>query len=107
VACFEAPFTGLVWAPRDTSVVSTSYGDADLNGIVEFSDFLKMSQHFGNAGNWASGDFDGDGFVRFPDFLHLSANFTTNSHSTVPEPTVQCWLLWAALLGIGRFQLVR
>lgn len=60
--------------------VSQSYdvvfgGDTDENGIVNFADFLTLSDNFGQPGGWADGDFDGDGFVGFSDFLILSTNF--------------------------------
>jgi hypothetical protein len=51
-------------------------GDADGNGAVEFADFLRLTQHFGNSqAAWEDGDFDHDGRVGFSDFLTLSKNF--------------------------------
>ena len=71
------------------SLVGTSFGDADLNGQVEFADFLVLSSNFGQAGGWAAGDFDGSGDVQFADFLQLSANFgnTNMAAANVPEPS--------------------
>lgn len=63
-------------------------GDADLDGSVEFNDFLQLSENFGEVAGWTGGDFDGDGVVGFPDFLSLSANFgTTVQAASVPEPS--------------------
>lgn len=64
------------------------FGDADLDGSVQFSDFLALSAGFGMEGGWAEGDFDGNGEVAFSDFLALSANFgqTAATTSAVPEP---------------------
>lgn len=50
-------------------------GDADLNGSVEFTDFLLLAKNFGQHGVWGDGDFDGNGVVGFSDFLILSQNF--------------------------------
>ena len=65
----------------------TFFGDSDLNGAVEFADFLTLSSHFGDPSGWAAGDFDGNGLIEFGDFLLLSANFgATAAASPVPEP---------------------
>ena len=56
-------------------VLETRRGDVNLDGKVDFPDFLVLSANFGQAGGWADGDFDGNGIVDFPDFLLLSANF--------------------------------
>ena len=52
-------------------------GDANLDGTVNFADFLIMSANFGQQRplTWIDGDFDGDGEVAFADFLLLSTNF--------------------------------
>lgn len=67
-------------------------GDADLDGVVGFSDFLALSRSFGNVGTtWSDGDFDGDDQVTFADFLILSQGFGSvveagGSAEPVPEP---------------------
>lgn len=50
-------------------------GDTDRNGVVEFEDFLTLSDNFGEEGSWSDGDFNFDGQVTFPDFLQLSRNY--------------------------------
>ena len=50
-------------------------GDVDLNGTVDFTDFLVLSSNFGQSGGWNDGDSDGTGEVNFADFLALSSNF--------------------------------
>lgn len=71
------------------SLVGSSFGDADLNGKVEFFDFLALADAFGGDGGWAHGDFDGSGDIAFTDFLVLSNNFGHERVSpvgAVPEP---------------------
>ena len=34
------------------TLVGTNFGDADLNGLVDFADFLRLSAAFGNAAGW-------------------------------------------------------
>lgn len=51
-------------------------GDANLDGIVSFADFLILSSNFGKTdAAFADGDFDGNGVIEFIDFLILSNNF--------------------------------
>jgi len=51
------------------------FGDANLDHVVDFSDFLILSRGFGKEAEWGDGDFSGDGEVNFTDFLLLSSNF--------------------------------
>ena len=76
-------------------LVGRSLGDADLNGRVEFADFLALSGNFSIAGKqvaWSDGDFDADGVVAFSDFLILSGNYGATASrraaemTSVPEP---------------------
>lgn len=59
------------------SILGTTRGDADLNGVVEFADFLLLAAAFpeNEQQGWESGDFNGDGRTTFADFLLLAANF--------------------------------
>ena len=59
------------------SVFNTRIGDTDLDGDVDFADFLVLSMNFGQADTgWAGGNFDAaDTGTTFADFLALSANF--------------------------------
>jgi fibronectin-binding autotransporter adhesin len=91
----------------------TYQGDADLNGTVNFNDFLVLQNNFNNSGVFSKGDFDYNGTVNFNDFLVLQNNFGNSITgaavsftaaqvaaiqsfaATVPEPTS------LALLGLG------
>jgi autotransporter-associated beta strand protein len=50
-------------------------GDANLDGVVNFSDLLTVAQHYGQTGaGWAQGDFNYDGSVGFDDLLAFAHN---------------------------------
>jgi|GEM_PF-4327902 len=91
------------------SRTGTLEGDFDLNGKVEFADFLVLSDNFSQPGNWCAGDATGDREVNFADFLMLSTNFGTaiaaDTHS-VPEPQFSLWPVLVLLMlrkPFGRF----
>ena len=77
-------------------------GDANLDGIVDFADFLALTGNFDNRnGGWAEGNFDGQGGVGFPDFLLLADNFgqtAAGATASVPEPSAShtVWLVSVA-----------
>ena len=82
-------------------------GDTDLNGVVNFADFLSLSGNFGQASGatWGMGNFDNDGGVNFSDFLALSGNFGFDSTvaQSVPEPRCMwfCFGAWACVVMRG------
>ena len=81
-----------LWLAAATEIGDTTLlpGDANLDGAVNFADFLSLSANFGSDAGWAGGDFDGDGIVAFADFLQLTNNFGETSVAAVPEPTAAC-----------------
>ena len=51
-------------------------GDANLDGIVDFEDFVRLATAFGQfVRGWEEADFDGDGLASLSDFVILSTNF--------------------------------
>ena len=57
-------------------VAGSIRGDTDLDGDVDFQDFLNASNAFGQEeAGWAGGDFDGNGTVEFADLLLVFSNF--------------------------------
>ena len=66
-------------------------GDTDLNGEVEFADFVVLQLHFGERGvDWTSGDSNGDLAVTFQDFVNLANNFgmiSSQKTHVVPVPS--------------------
>ena len=99
---FDLDGDGLVTsADRDTlitDVFGTLQGDTDLDGDIDFGDFLVLSDNFGSeGGGWESGDYDGNGITEFADFLALSTNFTGFQAAaySVPEPKSSLFALVA------------
>ena len=84
-----------------------SPGDANLDGSVNFSDYLVLESNFGNAGGWTNGDFNGNGMVDFSDYLALEANFGQGGVGSVPEPLTVTFLLAGATLYVRRFSIRR
>ena len=68
-------------------------GDANLDGSVQFDDFLALSAGFGGPGrDWSQGNFNADEEIDFADFLTLSSNFglavpERGQVQIVPEPS--------------------
>lgn len=54
----------------------TLYGDANLDGKVDFNDLLVLAQNYGrDDAFWYQGDFNYDGRITFADALKLAQNF--------------------------------
>jgi hypothetical protein len=78
--------------PSDVLVRYTYYGDANLDGTVDTTDFNDLAANFGGGGKyWSQGDFNFDGAVDTTDFNALAANFSLTLPAAplgaaVPEP---------------------
>jgi hypothetical protein len=63
----------------DTTILIrlTRYGDADLSGFVNLSDFNRLAANFGLSSGavWSQGDFNYDGRVNLSDFNLLASSF--------------------------------
>ena len=104
------PNKGLGWKDDTTahqvSVVYTYYGDANLDGKVDTSDFTTMAAHFASSQVWTGGDFNYDGTVNALDFNAIASNFGRATLITappvlgalVPEPGSMMLLAGAATL---------
>jgi autotransporter-associated beta strand protein len=57
------------------TVMSTLYGDTDLDGLIGTSDLNAVLSHYGQQVTWSSGDFDYDSMVGSSDLGMLLANF--------------------------------
>ncbi|MFT3789365.1 MAG: BNR-4 repeat-containing protein [Tepidisphaeraceae bacterium] len=94
---------GLGWIEdTNTSTLTVRpalYGDANLDGVVNFTDLLSLAASYGNTGTaWANGDANYDGTVNFSDLLALASNYSlpiggsfaadwAMAQALVPEPT--------------------
>lgn len=50
-------------------------GDCNLDGVVDFTDFLILAPNYETEGDWEDGDFEGDGWVGDFDFAELQSTF--------------------------------
>jgi hypothetical protein len=70
---------GATGSPKEVTVVQAKYvlpGDANSDGMVNFSDYLLLAQNFGKLDTtWEQGDFSGDNTTNFSDYLLLAQNF--------------------------------
>jgi endo-1,4-beta-xylanase len=96
----------------------TEYGDANLDGKVDFNDLVTLAQNYNltTGEGWANASFNGDGKVDFADLVTLAQhyNFGTGAISSdalfaadwalaqsfVPEPTMLFGLAMFAGLGL-------
>jgi hypothetical protein len=67
-------------APGDMLVRYTWYGDADLNGRVNFDDYVRTDNGFNNhRTGWVNGDFDYNSQIDFDDYVLIDLAFNTQS----------------------------
>ena len=81
----------------------TKYGDATMDGKVDFTDLTRLAQNYGanvGADGWIRGDFNYDGKVDFSDLVKLSQNYGSTLPAdalvSTPEPGSLAWLGFAA-----------
>jgi hypothetical protein len=80
--------------PVDASTVVarfTRFGDATLDGIVDFNDLVKLAQNYNTVDGarlWSQGDFTYDGNVDFNDLVKLAQNYNvTLPAGAIPDAT--------------------
>jgi hypothetical protein len=49
----------------------TTYGDFNLDGHVDFNDYIDLLDHMNQSGGWAQGDINGDGVINYKDWYSL------------------------------------
>jgi hypothetical protein len=59
--------------------VTTTPGDANHDGNVDFNDLVSLAQNYNTVGGrtFEQGDFTGDGTVDFNDLVQLAQNYNT------------------------------
>ena len=84
-------------------------GDWDVDGNVDFTDFVVLAHAFGGPGTYSQDDGSCDVTVDFPDFLSPSSNFgfqsDANQTQRVPEPTGLGNLFFCLCFTAGRQRL--
>jgi hypothetical protein len=71
-------------ASGQIEIMYTLNGDANLDGVVNGSDYAIMTSNFNKAvGSWDQGDFNYDGADNGTDFSLLSSNFNQRSNAAV------------------------
>ncbi len=104
---------GLAWvdntATKQVTIMPALYGDANLDGKVDGSDLVILSQHWNSAGTWTTGDFNYDGQVDGSDLVILSQHWNSSiagmpfseamaaDFAATPEPGTLALLATAAL----------
>ena len=84
------------------SIINTGPGDADLNQIVNFDDFVSLSNNFNQISTlWSQGNFNLDNETNFDDFVALSNNFDqvfgwSTDVPVAPEPSIVNLLVMAS-----------
>ncbi len=101
-------FDGVSVGLTDVLVKFTYFGDADLNGIVDDTDFFLINNGYANGlTGWVNGDFDYSGSVDDTDFFLINNAYALQGSGlraggAVPEPTGMGVLALAAGALLGR-----
>lgn len=76
------------------NILHTGPGDANLDGVVNISDFAALAANFNTLGGWAKGNFNFDSVIDISDFALLAGNFNRDFPRTaIPEPAIGGLLL--------------
>ena len=79
VALVGGIFGGLTVNAGDVLIAYTLYGDADLNGGVDFNDLARLAQNYNTSSkSWHQGDFTYDSIVDFNDLAKMAQNYNTS-----------------------------
>ncbi len=103
-----ATFDGVSVGTGDILVKFTYFGDADLNGVVDDTDFFLINNGYGNGlTGWVNGDFDYSGTVDDTDFFLINNAYglqgsALRAGGAVPEPTGMGVLALAGGMLLGR-----
>ncbi len=98
-------FDGQTVGLNDILVKFTYFGDADLNGIVDDTDFFLLNDGYGTSQTgWVHGDFDYSGVIDDTDYFLINNAYTTQGGglregpASVPEPSAPALALLAGAL---------
>lgn len=91
----------VTYGADEVLVTAARLGDANLDGVVDVSDFNAWNENQFEDATWASGDFNGDGVADVSDFNIWNGQTFEESPLSVPEPS------GLALLVVGVLELMR
>src|SRR5206468_2027651 len=84
-------FLGTPVNPTDVLLRTTLRGDVNLDGVVDFSDLVKLAQNYNTTVSettdswWTHGDFTGDGITDFNDLVKLAQNYNASlTQASIP-----------------------
>ncbi len=81
-------FDGQSVGPNDVLARYTYYGDANLDGVVNAADYLRIDVGFYNhLTGWGNGDFNYDGVVDGSDYTLIDNAFNTESTTAIGSPS--------------------
>ena len=89
-----------------SDIIGTGRGDGNLDFIINFEDFVFVSNNFGATNTlWMQGNYNLDTVTNFEDFVEVANQFGAvfSSGGAVPEPTALVLLCVGALLGARRW----
>jgi autotransporter-associated beta strand protein len=110
-------FDGQTVYSADVLVKYTYYGDANLDGQVDGTDYSRIDNgYLNNFTGWYNGDFNYDGVVNGSDYTLIDNDFNTEGAqltesiqhanaeiaAAVPEPSLIAWVGIALLRSLGR-----
>lgn len=82
----------------------TLKGDADLNAIVNITDFAQLAANFnitGTSAVWSAGNFNHDNAIDISDFALLAANFNQTTPVLTPRPAAVPEPMSIAIVGVA------
>jgi hypothetical protein len=80
------PFDGITPGASDILVKFTYFGDADLSGVVDGTDYSRIDNgYLNNLTGWFNGDFNYDGVINGSDYTLIDNSFNTQGASLAAE----------------------
>jgi SdrD B-like domain len=81
-APFYTSFDGVTVGTSDVLIKYTYYGDANLSGVVDATDYLMTDAGFAaKTGSWVNGDYSYDGLINGTDYTLMDNAYNTQNGS--------------------------
>ncbi len=102
---------GLGWLDNtmtsEISVAYTVYGDTNLDGTTNFTDFSKFLSKYNQPGVWADGDTNYDGIVNFADLSKMLSTYNRSIGTLTPAPEPSSAAMLAIVAGFVGIRIMR